>query len=225
MQNRASLERCAHDLGISCRHRSRYPIVGSSHAPQGIQVACHVHMTCQGLGERLCQLITSSRLLKSADHHHFSAPTVTTSPFFHAVETLDRSCGGVTMLTTSLRNAVRTSAVSLASVNPAASAAVAVPKLLETASHGLHQRRYSSSKPPVPPNDGSRPIDTSSQTPAKGVSPTGQKRDGKAAKRRAKESRRSGSGKSSQSSAFLNLPSVPSTQHLQPQGLFICNIH
>lgn len=126
------------------------------------------------------------------------------------------------MLTTSLRSAVRASAVSLPSVNPTAGAAIAVPKLLETASNGLHQRRYSSSKPPVPPNDGSRPIDTSSQAPAKGVSPTGQKRDGKTAKRRAKESRRNGSGKSSQSSAFLNLPSVPSTQHLQPQGLWIC---
>lgn len=112
---------------------------------------------------------------------------------------------GITMLSSSIRRVVRASAVSLPSVTPS-SVGASSNGLLVPATRTAHQRRYSSSKPPVPPNDGSRPIDASSQNPAK-VNPAGEKR---ASKRR--------SAKSSQHTAFLNLPSVPSTQHLQPHG-------
>lgn len=85
------------------------------------------------------------------------------------------------------------------------------------ATRPLHQRRYSSSssKPPVPPSDGSRRMDTSA--PAKGVNSSSEK--SKANRRRGKDSSsRNGSSKSSQHTAFSNLPSVPSTQHRQPHG-------
>ncbi|KAJ5773407.1 hypothetical protein N7457_008303 [Penicillium paradoxum] len=85
----------------------------------------------------------------------------------------------------------------------------------------LHERRYSSSsKPPVPPSDGSRRMDTSA--PAKGVNSSSEKN--KATRRRGKDSAsRSGSSKSSQYSAFSNLPSVPSTQHRQPHDVHVAS--
>jgi hypothetical protein len=122
------------------------------------------------------------------------------------------------MLNSSVRRVVRSSALSLSSVAPAVGVGASATGFLSTASRRAHPRRYSSSKPPVPPNDGSRPMDASSQTPAKGVNPAGQKREGKASKRKGKDNGRNGSAKLNQSSASLNLPSVPSTQHLQPQG-------
>lgn len=85
------------------------------------------------------------------------------------------------------------------------------------ATRRAHQRRYSSSsKPPVPPSDGSRRMDTS--TPAKGVNSSGEK--SKSSRRRNKDiGARGGSSKSSQQhAAFSRLPSVPSTQHQQPHG-------
>ncbi|KAL4810055.1 hypothetical protein BDV18DRAFT_52393 [Aspergillus unguis] len=84
---------------------------------------------------------------------------------------------------------------------------------LATASTGIvRQRRYSSSS--------SKPVDASSQLLAKEVS-SGGKREGKSARRSRKDG--SGSGrngsKSSQPNAFSKLPSVPSTQHLQPHDV------
>jgi hypothetical protein len=83
------------------------------------------------------------------------------------------------------------------------------------ATRPLHQRRYSSSssKPPVPPSDGSRRLDSSA--PAK-VNSSGEKGKG----RRGKDSTtRNASSKSNQQhAAFSKLPSVPSTQHRQPHG-------
>ncbi|KAJ5468229.1 hypothetical protein N7475_005981 [Penicillium sp. IBT 31633x] len=89
------------------------------------------------------------------------------------------------------------------------------------ATRALHQRRYSSSsKPPVPPSDGSRRLDTSA--PAKGVNSSSDKN--KAPRRRGKDSAsRNGSSKSSQYSAFSNLPSVPSTQHRQPHDVHVAS--
>lgn len=86
------------------------------------------------------------------------------------------------------------------------------PSGLLTATRPLHQRRYSSSsKPPVPPSDGPRRMDTS--TPAKGVNSSGEK--SKASRRRGKDN---SSKASQQHAAFSKLPSVPSTQHRQPHG-------
>ncbi|KAL1964126.1 hypothetical protein VTN77DRAFT_7214 [Rasamsonia byssochlamydoides] len=118
------------------------------------------------------------------------------------------------MLSSSIRRVVRTSAVSLSSVTPSVSVGASSNGLLSPATQRAPQRRYSSSKPPVPPNDGSRRIDASSQAPAKGVNPAGEKR---AAKRKGKDS------KSNQHPAFLNLPSVPSTQHLQPDDVHVAS--
>lgn len=76
-----------------------------------------------------------------------------------------------------------------------------------------HQRRYSSSKP----NDGSRRFDASSQTPGKSVNPAkegAEKREGRASKRKGKD----GGANGSKHAAFADLPSVPSTQHIHPNG-------
>ncbi|PGG97373.1 hypothetical protein AJ80_09713 [Polytolypa hystricis UAMH7299] len=91
-----------------------------------------------------------------------------------------------------------------------------------------HQRRYSSSKPPVPPNDGSRgsssssSIDSSSQSPAKSVSPN-QKRDGKASKRRGKDGAANGAAVKAKHDPTLHLPCVPSTEHLHPHDIHVAS--
>ena len=115
------------------------------------------------------------------------------------------------MLSTSLRRA----AWAPLSGIPRSAQNVPLTGLLGATRH-VHQRRYSSSKPPVPPSDGSRRLDTS--TPAKGVNSSGEK--GKTTRRRGKDNgARNGSSKASQQhAAFSNLPSVPSTQHRQPHG-------
>ncbi|KAI9374295.1 hypothetical protein BJX61DRAFT_498986 [Aspergillus egyptiacus] len=114
------------------------------------------------------------------------------------------------MLSSSLRRAVWTPIPAVSSIcrssTQASSAVVG------------RQRRYSSSSKP---SDGSR-FDASSQAPAKGVS-AGEKREGKSSRRRRKdESGRNGS-KSNQGTAFSRLPSVPSTQHLQPHDVHIAS--
>lgn len=117
-----------------------------------------------------------------------------------------------TMLTTSLRRAA------LAPLSGVTRFPPNIPSNgLLSATRRVHQRRYSSSsKPPVPPSDGSRRMDTS--TPAKDVNSSGEK--GKSSRRRGKDNgARNGSSKSSQQhAAFSKLPSVPSTQHRQPHG-------
>ena len=117
-----------------------------------------------------------------------------------------------TMLSTSVRRAA------LAPLSGIARPAQHVPSAsLLGATRRVHQRRYSSSssKPPVPPSDGPRRMDTS--TPAKNVSSSGEK--GKASRRRGKDSSARNAAKNGQqSAAFSNLPSVPSTQHRQPHG-------
>lgn len=124
-----------------------------------------------------------------------------------------------TMLTTSLRRAA------LAPLSGVTRSSPSIPSngLLSATRH-VHQRRYSSSssKPPVPPSDGSRRMDTS--TPAKGVNSSGEK--GKSSRRRGKDNgARNGSSKSSQQhAAFSKLPSVPSTQHRQPHGESLTHI-
>ncbi|EER43755.1 DUF1713 domain-containing protein [Histoplasma capsulatum var. duboisii H88] len=107
---------------------------------------------------------------------------------------------------------------------PPARPSTAVGRLSRSRSH---QRRYSSSKPPVPPSDGSRGIDTSSQSPTKSVSPSNkegaEKREGKPAKRRGGKDSSNVSTKSKTNEPFLNLPSVPSTQHLHPHDIHVAS--
>lgn len=135
-----------------------------------------------------------------------SPPIHSTSP------TLVLGCSP-TMLSTSLRRAAY---APLSGITRPASSLSSTGIL--GATRQAHQRRYSSSsKPPVPPSDGSRRMDAS--TPAKGVSSSGEK--SKSSRRRGKDNGpRGGSSKSQsqQHAAFSRLPSVPSTQHQQPHG-------
>ncbi|CAI7639183.1 hypothetical protein N7533_007380 [Penicillium manginii] len=90
------------------------------------------------------------------------------------------------------------------------------------ATRRVHQRRYSSSssKPPVPPSDGPRRMDTSA--PAKNVNSSGEK--SKVSRRRGKENGgRNVSKNGQQDAAFSNLPSVPSTQHRQPHDVHVAS--
>ncbi|KAL4879688.1 hypothetical protein BJY04DRAFT_92701 [Aspergillus karnatakaensis] len=118
------------------------------------------------------------------------------------------------MLSSSLRRAA------WAPLAPVSGICRSSTQALGASSAGLtptRQRRYSSSS--SKPSDGSRRFDASSQTPAKEVNAK-EKREGKSSRRRGKDgSGRSGS-KSNLPTAFSRLPSVPSTQHLQPIGQF-----
>ena len=145
----------------------------------------------------------------------FSTSTIAT-----ALLSRTRGSTGTRMLSCSLRRASMTPMMSLSSISRSPGQVVtASSNGLFRAARPLHQRRYSSSKPPVPPSDGSNGIDASSQAPAKGVSASGEKREGKATRRRGRDhSRHNGSSKSNRHAAFSNPPSVPSTQHLQPHG-------
>ncbi|GFF50956.1 hypothetical protein IFM61606_04189 [Aspergillus udagawae] len=125
----------------------------------------------------------------------------------------------VQMLPSSVRRAVWTPIVPISGISRTSSQALASSSngLLGTTEY-VRQRRYSSSS--SKPSDGSRNIDASSQTPAKGVN-SGDKREGKSSKRRGKDGRNG--SKSNQHAAFSRLPSVPSTQHLQPHDVHVAS--
>ncbi|KKZ62764.1 hypothetical protein EMCG_02874 [[Emmonsia] crescens] len=131
------------------------------------------------------------------------------------------------MFSSSARFVARSSPVIVLPSPARPSTAVIVAASSCLASTRSHQRRYSSSKPPVPPSDGSRGIDPSSQSPAKSVSPSNkenaEKREGKAAKRRGGKDSSNVSAKSKHNEPFLNLPSVPSTQHLHPHDVHVAS--
>ncbi|GAQ04242.1 hypothetical protein ALT_1563 [Aspergillus lentulus] len=125
----------------------------------------------------------------------------------------------VQMLPSSVRRAVWTPIGTISTISRISSQALASSSngFFGTTEH-VRQRRYSSSS--SKPSDGSRNIDASSQTPAKGVN-SGDKRDGKSSKRRGKDGRNG--SKSNQHAAFSRLPSVPSTQHLQPHDVHVAS--
>ncbi|GIJ87851.1 hypothetical protein Asppvi_006764 [Aspergillus pseudoviridinutans] len=125
----------------------------------------------------------------------------------------------VQMLPSSVRRAVWTPIVPISAISRTSSQALASSSngFFGTTEH-VRQRRYSSSS--SKPSDGSRNIDASSQTPAKGVN-SGDKREGKSSKRRGKDGRNG--SKSNQHAAFSRLPSVPSTQHLQPHDVHVAS--
>lgn len=88
-----------------------------------------------------------------------------------------------------------------------------------------HQRRHSSSKPPVPPNNGSPPIPEDSVKQV-GTPRSNDKRTGaesRQSKRKVAKSEKTEPGKQVQEAKgnewTLQLPSVPSTQHLNPKGM------
>lgn len=123
------------------------------------------------------------------------------------------------MLSSSLRRAAWAPITPISGIARSSSHALpACSNTLLGAAQHVRQRRYSSSSKP---SDGSRKVDTSSQTPTKGVN-AGEKREGKASRRRGKDSGRNGS-KSNQHTVFSRLPSVPSTQHLQPHDVHVAS--
>lgn len=151
-------------------------------------------------------IIAEFRMIGSNFDFASSFPT-TSSPSFWALRRRK-------MLSSSLRRAA------WAPMGPIAGMSRATSQSITTSANGLigssqhvRQRRYSSSS--SKPSDGSNKVDSSSQTPAKGVN-SAEKREGKASRRRGKDS--NGRNGSKQPTAFSRLPSVPSTQHLQPHG-------
>ncbi|KAL2815562.1 hypothetical protein BJX63DRAFT_162155 [Aspergillus granulosus] len=124
------------------------------------------------------------------------------------------------MLSSSLRRAA------WAPIAPASGICLSSTQTLAASSAGIvrttqaRQRRYSSSS--SKPSDGSRKVDASSQTPAKGVS-SGEKREGKPSRRRGKDGSGRNGSKTNPPTAFSRLPSVPSTQHLQPHDVRIAS--
>lgn len=122
------------------------------------------------------------------------------------------------MITSTLRRAAR-SCSSAHSIPPRPSTPSAIAASLSCHSH---QRRQSSSKPPVPPNDGSANIT------APAVKTVGTPRSKEAGEKRPGAESRLSKRKLARDKAekaldakdewATNLPSVPSTQHLDPRG-------
>ncbi|EHA23144.1 hypothetical protein ASPNIDRAFT_207071 [Aspergillus niger ATCC 1015] len=124
------------------------------------------------------------------------------------------------MLSSSLRRAAWAPMGPIAGISRATSQSITTSAngLIGSSQQHVRQRRYSSSS--SKPSDGSNKVDSSSQTPAKGVN-SAEKREGKASRRRGKDS--NGRNGSKQPTAFSRLPSVPSTQHLQPHDVHVAS--
>lgn len=122
---------------------------------------------------------------------------------------------------TSLRRAVRSPN------SPQSVPRPTTPSIAASFSSRSHQRRQSSSKPPVPPNDGpanvANPSVKTVGTP-RAKDATGQKRSGAESRlsRRKVPRARSEHPADSKDEWAINLPSVPSTQHLDPKGSDLC---
>lgn len=124
------------------------------------------------------------------------------------------------MMSSSLRRVTRVcpSTCSISCRSPSPSIAASSQRF--TPSPG-HQRRHSSSKPPVPPNDGSRGVDSPAQGSVKTMKGNASKdaalkragAESRLAKRKGKEA------VENNSETPMNIPSVPSTQHLSPKGM------
>ncbi|KAL4897212.1 hypothetical protein BDV59DRAFT_86406 [Aspergillus ambiguus] len=125
------------------------------------------------------------------------------------------------MLSSTIRRAAWAPIVPITGIARASSQALPASSngLLSPTQH-VRQRRYSSSS--SKPSDGSRGVDASSQTPAKGVN-AAEKREGKASKRRGRDGNGRPGSKANQNAAFSKLPSVPSTQHLQPHDVHVAS--
>ena len=121
------------------------------------------------------------------------------------------------MIASSLRRAVRSH------TSPQSISRPTTPSIAASLSSPSHQRRQSSSKPPIPPNDGPANI----TNPAVKTVGTPRSKDAAGQKRAGAESRlsrrkiprdRSEHAPEGKDEWAINLPSVPSTQHLDPKG-------
>jgi hypothetical protein len=120
------------------------------------------------------------------------------------------------MITSSLRRAVRSHP------SPQSISRPSTPSIAASFSSRSHQRRQSSSKPPVPPNDGAANV----PNPSVKTVGTPRPKDG-SQKQPGAESRlsrrkiprdRNEHATDGKDEWALDLPSVPSTQHLDPKG-------
>lgn len=125
------------------------------------------------------------------------------------------------MFNTSLRRVARTCPCTSLSVRPTPPSSHA--SITATFTTRSHQRRNSSSKPPVPPNNGTPPIPTTS---VKQVgAPRTDKRpgaDSRLSKRKVAKGEKTEPAKQKDDNYnewTRSLPSVPSTQHLNPKGM------
>lgn len=125
------------------------------------------------------------------------------------------------MFNSSLRRVARTCPNSTLVTRQTASTGSTATASFSTRSH---QRRYSSSKPPVPPNNGSPAIPATSVKQV-GAPRSTDKRPGaesRLSKRKAAKGEKTEVSKQQQEPRgnewTLSLPSVPSTQHLNPKG-------
>lgn len=125
------------------------------------------------------------------------------------------------MITSSLRRALRSHPA------PPSVSRPTTPSIAASLSSQSHQRRQSSSKPPAPPNDGP----TSVTNPSVKTVGTPKSKDGTSGKRSGAESRlsrrkipreRNEQGEDGRDEWTVNLPSVPSTQHVDPKGYGHC---
>jgi hypothetical protein len=136
------------------------------------------------------------------------------SPDVQLEKLLERFTG---MITSSLRRAVRSHP------SPQTISRPSTPSIAASFSSRSHQRRHSSSKPPVPPNDGPTNVTNPSVktvgTPRSKVG-TGEKRAGAESRlsRRKIPRDRTEHAADGKDEWAVKLPSVPSTQHLDPKG-------
>ena len=149
--------------------------------------------------------IITARIISDSDSEHrqlrFASSNNSIRPQPNSLEFPVIGLLDVGMLSSSLRRVAWAPTVPMPGISRTSGQALA-------ATSNVRQRRYSSSS--SKPSDGSRKVDTSSQTPAK--TSRRSRRDGNG---------RNGSSKPNQNPAFSNLPSVPSTQHRQPHGMYI----
>lgn len=124
-----------------------------------------------------------------------------------------------TMLSFSLNEAVRRGAWTCGSCST-------VPRTYQawftssSRSLPVRSRRYSSSKPSSSPKDESRAISTPSTAPAKEALAKERSDQRRVNRRKSKDVGHESRGKGKDSS-LPNMPSVPSTQNLKAQGIFL----
>lgn len=125
------------------------------------------------------------------------------------------------MFNSSLRRVARTCPNSVLSSRPSPTASHG--QIAATFATHCHQRRNSSSKPPIPPNNGSPPIPAASVKQV-GAPRSTDKRPGvesRLSKRKVTKTEKVEASKPKEdysSEWTRSLPSVPSTQHLNPKG-------
>ena len=128
-------------------------------------------------------------------------------------------------MATSFRRVARSCPATTCLSSRASAPSIAAPTASGFVHHG-HQRRHSSSKPPVPPDHGSSNLPAESQDSVKSVTQrsksVSEKRTGAESRLSRRKAKDQGiSDAPVKDGVTLNIPMVPPTQHLQPRGKFI----